>query len=739
MNVAFLLAICTVSVLADIRFPSDFSADVQSNLASLVPASADITLEVDVRVSDEETFEVQCMYNSIVIRGSCRRGLLLGFFSLLRNAGYGFLHPVHTIVPSSNLSFCRNFSGVPDNSGRGGTPLLGAVRGSHIHTQHPLELTNLLNGFDSEGGHESHTSWSAGLPLWTSYLRWLVANGQNFVEWCLLEARSWADFSTSSSRHERSRTLVDMAHEWGVRVAIDAPLNLAQQHAWRLQPTEKSNATERLNWLIELGVDAVSTEVGTTEFTSTSPKATLSLLDTLIETLASQGKELIVKNHASTSQVAKGLQDPLHPDRDINFNFITYYADKRVVNAPHTVQMYALTDPLVGSYGRTNYTDIYNMMRLFEQENRSAIYFPETAYWVDFDTSVPLFLPLYAADRFADLQRLRHEMPSIGHLNFESGWPLGSWFNNAAQAAAAWSVEQAPDFVSFTAQILAPLPHAQSLVQIVATLANIQNASLVFDRFVGKDGKTQTLLAYVQGDDGMNEAQDAWNIAVVQPKRTHPRDLDPSWFESTLQPRFAALEASVRPLEEQCRAIRMRLQTNASQDVLARDLCIGVELFSLRVRQAHAVYRAAAARARHSDPGEGLAQSHSAMIDATELLEQAQLDDAMTKWTGHAVPTAYPFGYLWPAKNLFYWRRDHQIVEHGIFDPCYLNLYDPIEVGMADGGEWLWKIIAKYGKDALRWFPWLRKWAGCMSGPRTQPPPLDPLYVNVTRSVQLFV
>eukprot|EP00928_Gymnodinium_smaydae_P087492 TRINITY_DN71748_c0_g1_i2.p1 TRINITY_DN71748_c0_g1~~TRINITY_DN71748_c0_g1_i2.p1 ORF type:complete len:128 (-),score=8.01 TRINITY_DN71748_c0_g1_i2:162-545(-) len=127
------------------------------------------------------------------------------------------------------------------------------------------------------------------------------------------------------------------------------------------------------------------------------------------------------------------------------------------------------------------------------------------------------------------------------------------------------------------------------------------------------------------------------------------------------------------------------------------------------------------------------------MIDATELLEQAQLDDAMTKWTGHAVPTAYPFGYLWPAKNLFYWRRDHQIVEHGIFDPCYLNLYDPIEVGMADGGEWLWKIIAKYGKDALRWFPWLRKWAGCMSGPRTQPPPLDPLYVNVTRSVQLFV
>jgi hypothetical protein len=38
--------------------------------------------------------------------------------------------------------------------------------------------------------------------------------------------------------------------------------------------------------------------------------------------------------------------------------------------------------------------------------------------------------------------------------------------------------------------------------------------------------------------------------------------------------------------------------------------------------------------------------------------------------------TAYPFGYLYPAGRLFFWDREEQQVEHGRFDPLFMNLWD---------------------------------------------------------------
>jgi hypothetical protein len=38
--------------------------------------------------------------------------------------------------------------------------------------------------------------------------------------------------------------------------------------------------------------------------------------------------------------------------------------------------------------------------------------------------------------------------------------------------------------------------------------------------------------------------------------------------------------------------------------------------------------------------------------------------------------TAYPFGYLYPASRLFFWEREEKQVEHGRFDPLFMNLWD---------------------------------------------------------------
>ncbi len=66
---------------------------------------------------------------------------------------------------------------------------------------------------------------------------------------------------------------------------------------------------KRLDWLLDLGLDMISTEMGTTEFSKTDPKDTIELLDAIVEYLASKGKELVVKNHAATGQFAAGYED----------------------------------------------------------------------------------------------------------------------------------------------------------------------------------------------------------------------------------------------------------------------------------------------------------------------------------------------------------------------------------------------------------------------------------------------
>ena len=360
-------------------------------------------LPVDASLA-EEAFEVRCRNGTSKVLGGSRRGALFGVYELARAAGYAFLHPSHPLEPPAPR-WCHDLRSPATDPGRS-AGAGAAVRGTHLHTQHPIELADLLNGV-GPGGSEEEADWAAGLPAWMRYLQWLVANKQNLVEWALLEWPGSSGFSTSAARQRRLRRLVDMAHDWGLRVSIDAPFNLQQQHAWRLQTGEGGGGWEavsgRLKWLCGTGLDVVSTEIGSTEFSHTDPGATIQLLNSVVDYLEAGGKQLMVKNHASTGQIAKGYKDPLDPSKDLNFNYLTYYADERVISAPHTVQMYSLADPLVGSYGRQNYTDIRGMMGLLEKEGKPQVFFPETAYWVNFDNSVPLFLPLYAADRLRDV------------------------------------------------------------------------------------------------------------------------------------------------------------------------------------------------------------------------------------------------------------------------------------------------------------------------------------------------
>lgn len=97
------------------------------------------------------------------------------------------------------------------------------IRGWHYHTEHPLELTNFLNGWGLTSP-DDEVGWKSMLPEWGLYLEWLVANRQNAIEFLLLAADDWSSFVSSPIRQGRFKQITDLALQWGVAVAADVPI-----------------------------------------------------------------------------------------------------------------------------------------------------------------------------------------------------------------------------------------------------------------------------------------------------------------------------------------------------------------------------------------------------------------------------------------------------------------------------------------------------------------------------------
>ena len=54
------------------------------------------------------------------------------------------------------------------------------------------------------------------------------------------------------------------------------------------------------------------------------------------------------------------------------------------------------------------------MYQQIAAQQRPVGFYPETSYWVNYDTEVPLFLPVYAYQRLRDLRGIaRQEVPSV--------------------------------------------------------------------------------------------------------------------------------------------------------------------------------------------------------------------------------------------------------------------------------------------------------------------------------------
>ena len=176
------------------------------------------------------------------INSSIHYGAVLGAYVALEELGFGFLHPLSPTIPHQ-IRFPKYTLDIKEFP-------YWSERSFHVHTQHPLELTEVLQGHDipmfgphgSECEQEYRHSKKANLdkkvgkqniPIsdsdyssdsdsvycerWEDMVddvdamfEWAVANRLNKIEWLLLGNFKWGDQDTSDIRRQRLKIMTNI-------------------------------------------------------------------------------------------------------------------------------------------------------------------------------------------------------------------------------------------------------------------------------------------------------------------------------------------------------------------------------------------------------------------------------------------------------------------------------------------------------------------------------------------------
>lgn len=683
--------------------------DTEATRALLSPAA--------LAALPEEGFAIKSgVVNAVptIVEDGAGRGAAFGAYALLEELGFAFLHPLAPLRPTS---LPADWPALDDTRAP-----RWPIRNIHVHTMHPLELTELLNGWPIEDAD----TWAARLPEWDAFLEWMLGNGNNEVEWVLLEAASWSDYAASDERQRRLRVLVERAHGFGLRAGADVPIALVQQHTFRLMQQEGelddelSQIRARLDWLMGAGFDFVSTENGSTEFTHPEPSRMLAWMDEVARHLdEAWARDARIKIHTSTGQTADGYVDP-ETGGPLDFNHLPSYADARLGVMPHTVQHYGLDDP-APTYGNRDFSHVREYLH-DEAGRRAVVWHPETAYWVSYDIDVPLFLPLYAERRLADLRLLaRDEEAGLmgrggfagsrmdGQSVFSSGWEWGYWLNDVVAARAVWDprLDVAEDAGALRAA-LEPLARALGEPAIADTLVEIARAQrelLIYGRtatLAPVDVTRRNGQAYLQGFEAFDDLLDAVNdlpLVPIEAPTTQPDRLGlvemnnplhpPPGYSAEVEPLLAAMETTFTAQADALHALRAGVRPEALE--LFDDLDDAMRMLALRARQVHGLYDYADGYWTQSDSERApyLADARAALDEAALLVAAREPRyrvpaDRIAQWREN--PTAYEFTYLWTVRSLYFWWRDeHKAVDTPV-SPCTYNIINPADVSLGEGG-----------------------------------------------------
>ena len=584
-------------------------------------------------------------------------GVAAGLYGLLQGKlGFRFYHPRESIVPS------HKSWPLPERFSFAGSPRF-EKRGFHLHTQHPIELTEqLMNPLQPNAFEEVK-----------EYIDWLARNGQNTFQFFLLRG---VDRNTWPAH---ARRIVEYAHRRGIRCGIEISLSMIQQQAFqaitllRPTPSYQKQVDHTLAWLFQAPWDYVSLDVTLGEH--------LPFLDKLLPDVQMHieqqverryGARLMYATHVISSKDGTKVRRPKLPGSGIMI---------------HTVMCYSASEAKAPVYGNTNQRFMLEAA-IAESKKRETWYWPESSYWVGFDTSVPLLLLPYLDVRRADIETMA-ALGVSGHLTFSSGWEWGYWLIDWSIARWSWQLKD-NGRVRPTAPLsrLTELSSDRELQQLLGEALMLQNRYL----------KEKELLRFMAALTPFSELPPPFN----RPFQPEPKfrynwlltEATPAEAGQALAQPLADLETYALHMGEVVDLLEIRIeQLRAARQIGETETRLLSEFErGLRVTALRASHRALTLRALWAKRGEhtgNIDHSHTpaALLSRARLVRQqaqilVQRQEAHYRYPLELVArrrismTAYPFGYLYPAGRLFFWEREEEQVAHERFDALFMNLWD---------------------------------------------------------------
>ena len=594
---------------------------------------------------------------TLTLEAATPEGVAAGLYGLLQEKlGIRFHHPRESLVPSLKawpLPERFTFSGLPRFE----------KMGFHLHTLHPLELTEQLHDPSLPNAFEDVKA----------YIDWLARNGQNTFQFFLLRdvnRKTWPI---------HARRIVEYAHRRGIRCGVEISLSMIQQQAFqaitllRPYPSYRQQVDDTLAWLFQTPWDYVSLDVTMGEH--------LPFLDKLLPDVQMHieqqvekcyGARLLYATHVICPANGEKVRHPKLPNSGIML---------------HTVMCYSASESKAPVYGNQNQR--FMLESAIEQnKRRETWYWPESSYWVGFDTSVPLLLFPYLDARWSDIETMSR-LGVSGHLTFTSGWEWGYWLVDWSIARWSWRLsDNGRERPTSPLSRLAELNDDRELQQLMGQALQMQNLYL----------KDKELMRFMAALTPFSELPHPFD---------KPFQPEPAFRYGWLLNEATTLEASrslagpiadldayaagmntiVNRMSQRIRMVRPKEGVVIADVKLLEELERGLRITALRAGHRSLTLKALLAkREEHARKLDHAQKSEPLLAQAYLLRQQAQIlvqaQESLYRYPVEQVArrrpslTAYSFGYLYPASRLFFWEREEQQVRRERFDALFMNLWD---------------------------------------------------------------
>ncbi|MCB9232419.1 MAG: hypothetical protein H6581_12190 [Bacteroidia bacterium] len=599
-----------------------------------------------------------------------------GIYGLMQELlGFQFYHPRETYIPD-----LREWP-LPDKFEFAGRPRFDKM-GFHLHTQHPLELTRpLLDVKETKGLEEVK-----------EYIDWLARNGQNYFEFNLLEGISHEQWP------QHAKEFVDYAHKRGILAGVDISLHMIQQKSWMLYQmplksflSKEKQVKKNLDWLLQADWDVLNMEFSTTEFTGGNKAKKVELQLQILEYLAERSKQVKLMGRKHVVKESTELDGKKNEEAVPELNDKQKELDSNRGVMPHTVMFYSLQDENAPVYGNENLTHMLDMIK-DQKKEREVWYYPESAYWVTFDNSVPMFLTPYLSARLQDIL-LVDSLGVPGHLTFSSGWEWGYWLFDWSIARWSWEYTWNGD-----KQPLDPWMYPPQMTREVADVRLWREVVELQEKYL----KEKNLMGYMVAQTITDEVKGKFNLhlaprPVIPYREMYRGDIG----DDTLRLLRNQVIPALKEFSEKSADLARKLEDRKSAwpkklQPLVDEWVDGIKITGLRALHRYYVLNYILRKnlelhSKGTDPvaaKEFLGKARQTRLLALGLVRRREaayrypLERLARKGKE---PTAYHFGYLYPVTNLHFWEREEMQAQKNKWGPFFRNIWNvPRIIGVID-------------------------------------------------------